>query len=97
MRNRVMRNRERWLREDSEGSKREVTIDMVLRTRARRRRDKANGPGDCIVGEMLFELHLEVVARGHWFPNTLANVQHRSLGDLQRAFVGSTLSLSYRY
>ena len=49
MRNRVMRNRERWLREDTEGMKREVTIDMVLRTRARRRRDKANGPGDCIV------------------------------------------------
>ena len=36
MRNRVMRNRERWLREDSEGRKRKVTIDMVLRTRVRR-------------------------------------------------------------
>ena len=97
MRNRVMRNRERWLREDTEGRKREVTIDLVLRTRARRRRDKANGPGDCIVGEMLFELLLEVVARGHRFPTILANVQHRSRGDLKRAFVGSTLSLSCRY
>ena len=46
---------------------------------------------------MLFELLLEVVARGHQFPNTWAKVQHRSRGDLKRAFVGSTLSLSCRY
>ena len=37
----------------------EITVDRVLRARGKMEKNKANGPGDCLVTEMLRELHFQ--------------------------------------
>ena len=46
----------------------QITVDMVLRARGKSMRNKANGPADCLVTEMLQCLRTETVYEAtHWF------------------------------
>ena len=48
--------RERW-----KGERVEVTVDKVLRFQAKMMKNQTNGPGDCLVSEMVRELPMETV------------------------------------
>ena len=48
--------------------KAEVTVDWVMRARGKNMKEKAHGPGDCLVSEILWELQMKIVYEiTHWF------------------------------
>ena len=51
-----------------QGRRVDITVGRVLRARGKMMKDRANGTGDCLVTEMLQDLHMEAVYEiTHWF------------------------------